>query len=103
MTTQEKVRALAGRLGSLDFAELAPDLAWVVEGITILRGLGIGPADPLAFLLPSDPAETDVLIDKLIALLLELRGDELPPFDPTRYGESIVSELIGLTHRPEPS
>lgn len=103
MTTQEKVRALASRLGAVDLAELAPDLAWVVEGIAILRGLGIGPADPIDFLLPSDPAETDILVDKLIALLFELRGDDLPPFDPTRYGESVASELIGLADPQEPA
>lgn len=95
MTTHEKIRALADRFSTVNLAELAPDLGWIAEGIRIMRGLGIAPADPLSFILPTDPAETDVLVDKLIALLLELRGDDLPPFDPSRYGESIIDEFLG--------
>lgn len=100
MTTQEKVRALVDSLTAADIGELAPDLRWVVEGISILRGLGIVPANPIDFLLPDDPAEADVLIDKLIALLFELRGDDLPPFDSARYGESVVAELTGGSEAP---
>jgi len=93
VTTQEKVRALVDSLTAADIGELAPDLRWVFEGVNILRGLGVVPSNPIDFLLPDDPAEADVLVDKLIALLFELRGDDLPPFDPARYGESVVAEL----------
>lgn len=96
MTTHEKVSALAGHLASADLAKLAPELGGLSEGMVILRGLGINLPSPLDFILPADPAEADVLIDKLIALLLELRGDDLPPFDPTRYGESMVAELVNI-------
>ena len=96
MTTPAKVRELANHLAAADLAKLAPELAGVKEGIVILRGLGIDLPNPLDFILPSDPGEADVLIDKLIALLLELRGDDLPPFDRTRYGESMVAELVTI-------
>jgi hypothetical protein len=101
--THEKVRALTTELGSIDLAALAPELRGVMEGRDILRGLGISIPNPIDFLLPDDPDEADALVDKLIALLFELRGDELPAFDPTRYGESsVIDELIGLARNPGP-
>ena len=94
MTTHEKIKAVAARLASLEPARIAPELAGLVEGAQILRGLGIPVPNPLEFLLPDDPLEADELVDKLIALLFDLRGDDLPPFDPSRYGESLVAELL---------
>jgi len=95
VTTQEKIRALADRFSGVNIGELAPDLAGIAEGVQILQGLGIVPADLLGFILPDDPAETAIVIEKLTALLLEVRGDDLPPFDPDRYGESVMDEFFG--------
>lgn len=94
MTTHEKVRALVEHVQTLDARTVAPEFADVIQGAQILRGLGIKIPSPLEFLLPADPAEADLLVDKLIGLLLELRGDDLPPFDPDQYGESIVAEFL---------
>jgi hypothetical protein len=102
--THEKIRAAVAELGAADLKTIAPDLAWIGEGASILRGLRILPADPIAFLLPDDPDDVDVVLDKAIALFLELRGDDLPPFDPTRYGEGVLAEfLAALRAQPEPS
>ena len=95
MTTYEKIQALAARLQRVDPVVLAPELGEVVQAAQILRGMGISLPNPLEFLLPADPAEADQLVDKVIALLFDLRGDDLPPFDPGRYGESVVAELLG--------
>lgn len=95
MTTSEKIARLVAHVQTLDVRELAPEFAGLVEGAQILRGIGIKVPNPLEFLLPADAAEADVLIDKLLALLFELRGDDLPPFDPGQYGESVIAELLG--------
>lgn len=95
MTSHEKVQALVEAFSRLDPREVAPELAQVLEGVAIVRGLGFPIPNPVEFLLPADPAETDILVDKIICLLLELRGDDLPPFDPGRYGESVIAELLG--------
>lgn len=95
MTTYEKVTALAEHIRTLNPAELAPELAPILEGAQILKGLGIKIPNPLDFLLPADPAEADVAIDKMISLLFELRGDDLPPFDPNQYGEGLIADYLG--------
>lgn len=103
MTTLEKMTALATHVTMLEPAALAPEIRELVTNFQILRGLadlaGIHlPGNPLELILPADSAEADQTLDKLVCLLLELRGDDLPPFDPGRYGESIVAELLrGVT------
>jgi hypothetical protein len=47
-----------------------------------MRGLGF---DPLTHLLPQSEAEADQQVDSLIALLYQVRGDDLPPFDLERH------------------
>ena len=89
MTTKEKIDALVAGLMQTPREELGEDGRNFVEMIQIARGLGV---DPLAILLPQDAAEADVFVDKAIALLFEVRGDDLPPFDPGRYGEAAVAE-----------
>lgn len=108
MTTLEKMTALANHVSAIDPKTLAPEIRELVVNFQMLRGLadmaGIRlPGNPLELILPADPTEADQTLDKLICLLLELRGDELPPFDPTRYGESIVAELLrAVQAEPEP-
>lgn len=99
MTTLEKLSALATHVQRIDPASLAPEIRELVTNFQIVRGLAdmVGirlPGNPLELILPADPSEADQTLDKLLCLLLELRGDDLPPFDPTRYGESQVAELL---------
>jgi hypothetical protein len=106
VTTLEKMTALATHISRIEPSGLAPEIRELVTNFQILRGLadiaGIHlPGNPLELILPADPEEADQTLDKLVCLLLELRGDDLPPFDPGRYGESIVAELLhGVTADP---
>jgi hypothetical protein len=86
-TTLEKMRALAAHLATIPRDQLAPEAFDLAELLQIVRGFGF---DPVGLLMPKSEAEADVLIDKLLALAFYLRGDDLPPFDPDRYGEAIL-------------
>jgi hypothetical protein len=55
-----------------------------VEMSQLAEGMGV---DVWGAIMPDTPAEADVMVDGLLCLLLQLRGDDLPPFDPSRYGE----------------
>jgi hypothetical protein len=88
-TTIEKMHMLVHHLATMPRDELAPEAVDMGELLQIVRGFGF---DPIAMIMPKSEAEADVVIDKLIALALYLRGDDLPPFDPDRYGEA---ELAG--------
>lgn len=95
MTTQEKIRALTDFLGQINPRDLPPEIRDLVEGFQIMQGMGIVSGGGLfEFLLPADPGDAEQTIDKVIGLLLDLRGDDLPPYDPNRYGESIVAEIL---------
>lgn len=83
-TTRGNVIALIDAVAAMPPAEAAPDTRNFVELVQIGQGMGV---DLVAMLVPESDAECDVMVDKLIALLLEVRGDDLPPFDVTRYGE----------------
>lgn len=99
MTTREKVLAVARELATLPPDRMPDDLRHALTNLQAARGLPVLgrmiPDDPIRYavetILPDDPAECDVLIDRLIGLLLELRGDDLPPFDRGRYGESAAA------------
>lgn len=82
-TTYEKMKALGDELRDTAVDDAAEDTRQLVELVQIAAGLGI---DVFDWILP-DPAGADVFIDKLIALLLRVRGDDLPPFDPNLYGD----------------
>lgn len=95
MTTYEKLNHLVAALARVDPRTLAPEFGDLIEGFQIVRGLTGGRIpNPLTLVLPTDPADADLLVDKGLALLYALRGDDLPPFDPGRYGEGAVAELI---------
>lgn len=87
MTTREKVLAIVDELRTMPPGDMSSEGRQLAEGYQIMAGLGF---DPLPFLLPDSDAEADVMIDSLIALLVNLRGDDLPPFDLSRYGEDVV-------------
>ena len=82
MTTRQKVDALIDAVRNTPKDETAGELGELVELLTLATGI-LG-KDPLEMLLPKSDAELDVFVDKTIALLLQIRGDDLPPFDPER-------------------
>lgn len=88
MTTAEKITAALAAFQTMPVTDLPPEVREVMDSVAILRGFGF---DPLSLLVPADPADADVAIDKAIAFLLELRGDDLPPFDSSRYGEGAIA------------
>jgi hypothetical protein len=78
MTTREKIAALADELRQMSLADCDESTRGLVEIFQIIQGLGY---DPLAQLLPTSDAEADQQVDALIALLFQIRGDDLPPFN----------------------
>ena len=82
MTTLEKIRALAAEFGTMSASDCDPSTAPLVEMYQIARGFGI---DPMSALMPASDAEADQQVDALIALLYQVRGDDLPPFDLERH------------------
>jgi hypothetical protein len=99
MTTEQKVRAIVDRLRTIKPADLSPELGSLVSDFQAIRGLadlaGVRiPADPLSLLIPDDGTDLDLALDKVICLLLDLRGDDLPPFDRDLYGETLVAEFL---------
>lgn len=87
MTTREKIVAIVEAVKQTPLDELSEDTRQIGEVLQILNGFGW---DPLSWLIPDSDADADQLVDKLLAVLLEVRGDDLPPFDPTRYGEGLA-------------
>lgn len=85
MTTLDKINALVQELLATPAEELTGEGSQFVQMIQIARGLGV---DPLALLIPQTEAEADLFVDKTIALLFSVRGDDLPPFTFDRYGEA---------------
>jgi hypothetical protein len=99
VTTKEKVELIVARLRQINPAALSPELGNIVQDFQAIRGVAdlVGvkiPADPLSLILPDDAVDLDIALDKVIALLIDLRGDDLPPFDCTLYGESIAAEFF---------
>jgi hypothetical protein len=82
VTTREKIQALIDEVRTMDPREADPSSRNLIEAAQILQGLGV---DPLAMLLPTTDAEADQQVDSLIALLYQVRGDDLPPFDLERH------------------
>jgi hypothetical protein len=82
VTTLEKIRAMVDEVRRMDPREAGGSTATLVEMTQIMAGLGY---DPLAMLLPQSEAEADEMVDQLLALLLQVRGDDLAPFDLERH------------------
>ncbi len=85
MTTREKILAVIDAFKQTPAEELSADVRPLIEALQIAQGFGI---DVVGYVVPDSDAEADVLVDKTIAMLLAVRGDDLPPFDPDRYGEA---------------
>lgn len=88
MTTAEKITAMRDHLVSIDPDELPPSARDFALNLQIAKGLGF---DPFDLILPDDPHELDEMIDGAVSLLLELRGDELPPFPWRRLAPAAVA------------
>jgi hypothetical protein len=82
VNTLEKIAALVDEVRTMPPDEASESSRGLIEMAQILAAFGI---DPLAYLLPSSPAEADQMVDNLIAILLQVRGDDLPPFDLNRH------------------
>lgn len=82
MTTREKIEALSAELRQMSLADCDESTRGLIEMFQIIQGLGY---DPLAHFLPQSDAEADLQVDALIALLFQIRGDDLPPFDLQRH------------------
>jgi hypothetical protein len=82
MTTRAKIQALIDELATLRPGDADPKTRDLIEGLVIVRGLGF---DPISLLMPETDADADYLVDALISLLLQVRGDDLPPFDFERH------------------
>jgi hypothetical protein len=82
MNTLEKIRALVDEFTKTEPGELDSSTRNIVELVNLGRGLGL---DPLDYLMPQSEAEADQQVDNLIALLFQVRGDDLPPFDLERH------------------
>lgn len=86
MTTRGKLLALAEHLRTLPTDHASPESRGLVEMVQIAEGFGL---EVWEYVIPESDAEADLAVDQLIALLLNLRGDDLPPFDLERYGELV--------------
>jgi hypothetical protein len=92
-TTQQKIEGLIAAVSTLDPATCAPEVRGFVATIQMAAGFGI---DFFEVLRPDDPADADLLIDRCLILLFQLRGDDLPPFDPSMFGELDAASVGAL-------
>jgi len=97
VTTAEKILAMRDHLAIIDPEEMPGAARDFALNMQIARGLGF---DPFDMILPDDPNELDEMIDGAIGLLINLRGDELPPLDLRPYLQDVDegdrAELEGL-------
>lgn len=84
-STHEKMQALAVELRQQALEDTSDEAQGFVTLVQLAAGFGI---DVFEWIIPDDPADADVFLDQLLALLLRVRGDDLPPFDPDLYGEA---------------
>lgn len=82
MTTREKIGALVAEVRTMPLAEMSGASRDIAELLLIVQGFGF---DPLGMLLPASDAEADELVDQLITLALQVRGDDLAPYDFDRH------------------
>ena len=88
-STHEKMQALAAELKEQALSDTSEETAGFVTLVQLAAGFGI---DVFDWIIPDDPAQADVFLDQLLALLMRVRGDDLPPFDPNLYGEAIDAQ-----------
>lgn len=86
LTTAQKLEQVVGELLTAPLDEMPAKARELIGGIQLM--IGMGKFDPMD-LLPADPADADTLVDNLIAMLLNLRGDDLPPFDLARHAAGL--------------
>jgi len=91
MTSREKLLALIDAARATPLEDLLPEARDVAEVWQLAQGLGLDVWGLLLSAVPSSDAEVDVLVDKLLVLGFELRGDDLAPFSLGRYGEASTS------------
>lgn len=84
MNTLEKMNALITHLETMPVDDASPQQRDMVETLQIMEGLSGGRLGP-RMLLPQTEVEADQQVDDLITLLLQLRGDDLPPYDFDRH------------------
>jgi hypothetical protein len=82
VNTLEKIQLLVDEVRQMKPDEASDNSRGLIELAQLSAAFGF---DPLAMLLPDSPAEADQMVDSLIALLLQVRGDDLPPFDLDRH------------------
>lgn len=81
-TTREKIERLIDEVRQMDPRDADESTRGLIEMAQIMAGLGF---DPISMLMPQSDAEADEQVDALLALLLQVRGDDLPPFDLRRH------------------
>jgi hypothetical protein len=82
VNTLEKIHALVDEVRLMKPDEASESSRGLIEMAQLSAAFGF---DPLDMLLPSSPAEADQMVDSLIALLFQVRGDDLPPFELERH------------------
>ena len=82
MTTREKIQKLIDEMRELDLREVDGTARGLVELYYMAQGFGL---DPLSYILPTSDADADQLVDGLITLALQVRGDDLAPYDFDRH------------------
>ena len=84
LTTADKLDLMIEAVRTMDPAEVPPESRTLVTGLQMAAGMGF---DLLAMIRPDSDEDCALMIDGCTRLLLQLRGDDLPPFDPSNYGE----------------
>jgi hypothetical protein len=93
VTTREKIIAVVDELRQTPAESLSDQGRDVLEMVQIAQGFGL---DLFSMVIPSSDADADQMVDNLLTMLMQLRGDDLPPYSPDRYGEA------DLEPEPEP-
>jgi hypothetical protein len=81
-TTLEKIEMLISEVRQMDPRDADESTRGLIEMTQIMGGLGF---DLFSLLMPQTDAEADQQVDALLAVLFQVRGDDLPPFDLERH------------------
>lgn len=82
MTTREKIGQLVRELETMRLGDVDEGARGLMELYYMAKGFGF---DVIDLLVPKTDADADHLVDALITLCLEVRGDDLPRFDLERH------------------